>query len=124
MKLVETLKDQTVSQATLAETVAELNSTTPTLVSSKWLEGNWCSEMGFLREGGYTMTVLLEQDLATLKQEANQRHCSFLKAAQRWSVPIRIQSGYQRWKRIGFYPVAPRDCVDYSEEMGAEELYG
>lgn len=122
-QLVDKLGGGAISQLDLSEVAAELASNTPTPVTSNWLEGHWCTYPGFLREAGYTITVLLEEDLADIRQAANQhKDKSFMKEAQRWSVPVRIVPGFQEWRRIGFYPVAPRERVCYTEETGAEEL--
>jgi CRISPR-associated endonuclease/helicase Cas3 len=120
-KLLKELAGLAISQADLAEVAATLDSTQPTPVESQWLHGHWCNYPGFLRDAGYTITVLLEQDIAKIKDAANQRQDkSFMKAAQRWSVPIQIMPGFRSWRRIGFYPVCPADVIIYSEETGAE----
>lgn len=121
-QLIERLSLVTkISQHDLSEVAAELISYQPELVKSNWLEGNWCTHPGFLREAGYTITVLLEEDLAAIA-EAKERRLdkSYMKAAQAFSVPIRIEKGFQDWKRKKFYPVAPNDVINYSEETGAE----
>lgn len=120
--LVEQVSGKTaISQRDLSEVASQLGCHTPELVKSSWLEGNWCTYPDFLREGGYTITVLLQQDLGDIREAANQRKDkSFLREAQRWSVPIRIPKNLHKWKRIKFYPVAPSDEIYYSEETGAE----
>lgn len=121
-KLLENLAGLAISQADLAQVAATLDSTQPTPVESKWLHGHWCNHSDFLRDAGYTITVLLEQDIAKIKYAANKRKDkSFMKEAQRWSVPIRIMSEFRTWRRIGFYPVCPKDVINYSESTGAEE---
>ncbi len=119
-QLVDQLAEREISQQDLSEAAAQLGSSTPKPVESNWLEGNWCTYPSFLREVGYTITVLLEQDKANIRQSADQHSRSFMKEAQRWSVPIRIENGFQQWQRIGFYPVAPKDRIRYDEETGAE----
>lgn len=122
-QLVEKLGDAEISQQDLSEVASQLASNTPAPVESNWLEGHWCNYPGFLREAGYTIAVLLEQDKAAIQQSANEHNRKFLKEAQRWSVPIRIpKKGIGQWQRVGFYPVAPTTTVYYSEETGAEEL--
>ena len=155
-QFVDKLGRGAISQLDLSEVAAELASNTPTPVTSNWLEGHWCTYPGFLREAGYTITVLLEEDVAEIRKAANvsaaqvmffafylalqggfhkiasllmqdypanqRKDKSFIKEAQRWSVPVRIVPGFQEWRRIGFYPVAPPDRVSYTEETGAEEL--
>ncbi|GAB1540971.1 CRISPR-associated helicase/endonuclease Cas3 [Scytonema sp. NUACC21] len=110
-----------ISQRDLAEIAAQLNSKEVKVVKSRWLEDNWCTYPDFLREAGYTITVLLQQDLGAIREAANQRKDkSFLREAQGWSVPIRIPKNLYEWKRIGFYPVAPTEEIYYNEETGAE----
>ncbi len=119
-QLVDQLTGAEISQQDLSEAAAQLSSTTPTPVASYWLEGNWCNCPGPLREAGYTITVLLERDKADIRQSADQHKRSFMKEAQRWSVPIRMEKDFRQWQRIGFYLVAPKDRIRYSEETGAE----
>lgn len=122
-----------VSQVDLADISEKLNSSKPSIVKSNWLEGNWCTHPGFLREGGYTITVLLEEDEKTIwkiaeaqeeellkegKKESRMK--LFIKEALGWSVPIRIVKGFKDWKRQKFYPIAPKDIIKYSQETGAE----
>lgn len=121
-QLVEQLSDKTaISQRDLSEVASHLGCKTPEFVKSSWLEGNWCTYPDFLRKGGSTITVLLKQDLEAIREAANQRKDkSFIREAQRWSVPIHIPKNLHQWKRIRFYPVAPSDEIYYSEETGAE----
>lgn len=125
-KLIDQLADQgNISQEDLAKIASQLNSLQPEVIKSNWLEGNWCTHPGFLREAGYTITVLLEDDLKTINQEKEKRKDkSFMKTAQAFTVPIRIPTNHkwQDWKRIKFYPVAPKDIIFYSDETGAEEI--
>lgn len=121
-QLVAQLSDKTaISQRDLAKIAAHLSSKEVIAVKSRWLEDNWCTYPDFLRLGGGTVTVLLEQDLGIIREAANQRKDkSFLREAQRWSVPIRIPKNLYEWRRIGFYPVAPSNEINYKEETGAE----
>lgn len=121
-QLIEQLQDKAkISQQDLSEVAANLGFNIPEQVKSAWLEGDWCTYQDFLREGGYTITVLLKEDLGEIAKAKDQsKHQSYMKAAQAFSVPIRIVPGFQDWKRIKFYPVAPPDAITYSEETGAE----
>lgn len=120
-QLVNQLAGKGISQQDLAEIVAQMSTPEQQPSQSEWLEGCWCTRPNFLREPGYTITVLLEEDLANIKNAANQRHDqSFKKERQRWTIPIRIISGFKEWRRNGFYPVAPPDQVEYSSETGAK----
>lgn len=123
-----------ISQLDLADFAATLNLEKIQQVKSTWLEDDWCTHPDFLREGGYTITVLLGEDVTAIWKIAEQKQQENLKLginesrmklfkqeAQAWSVPIRIESDYYQWKRIGFYPVTPIGRIIYSEEVGAEQ---
>jgi len=109
-----------ISQQQLSEAAARLGSEVPQAVHSNWLDGNWRSLPGALRDAGHTLTVLLEQDLPQIRKAACQPGNSFGIEAQRWTVPIRLMNSYTTWEREGVYPVAPKAVVRYSEETGAE----
>jgi CRISPR-associated endonuclease/helicase Cas3 len=126
-----------VSQQDLAHTAAGFDSKVPEEGSSAWLTHNWCMYPVPLREGGYTITVLLGEDEAEIwkiAQELEQelirkgevkpgkkglRMKLFKKEAQGWSIPIRIVKGYEDWKRRSFYPVTPIGWVPNIEEVEA-----
>lgn len=123
-----------ISQLDLADFAATLNLEKIQQVKSTWLEDDWSTHPDFLREGGYTITVLLGEDVTAIWKIAEQKQQENLKLginesrmklfkqeAQAWSVPIRIESDYYQWKRIGFYPVTPIGRIIYSEEVGAEQ---
>jgi CRISPR-associated endonuclease/helicase Cas3 len=121
-QLIEQLTEKTaISQRHLAEISSQLNCSIPESVSSIWLEGNWATYPDFLRKGASTITVLLKQDLNSIRQAAEQhQERSFMREAQGWSLPIPIHKDLSKWKRCRFYPIAPDDRIFYSEETGAE----
>ncbi|MBF2063532.1 MAG: CRISPR-associated helicase Cas3' [Calothrix sp. C42_A2020_038] len=123
-----------ISQRDLAEVATSLNSEKVTEVKSNWLEDNWCTNQNFLRESGYTITIILGEDEKEIWKIAEQKEQELLKQdkkesrmklfkqeAQKWTVPIRLENDYYQWKRRGFYPVAPEGRIVYSEEVGAEQ---
>ncbi|MHC0067663.1 CRISPR-associated helicase Cas3' [Nostoc sp. UIC 10890] len=123
-----------ISQRDLAQVAARLNFEEVEQIRSSWLEDNWCNRPDFLREGGYTITVLLGEDEITIWHIAEQRRQELLKQginesrmklfkqeAQAWSVPIRIEADYWEWERRGFYPITPIGRISYNEEVGAEQ---
>ncbi|BAZ16465.1 hypothetical protein NIES4071_83420 [Calothrix sp. NIES-4071] len=120
--LLNRLTDKSaVSQHDLSEIAAELSSNIPESVKSIWLEGNWCAYPDFLRQPGYTVTVLLQDDLTSIKDAALLRSDkSFMREAQGWSVPVHIDKNLYDWRRIKFYPIAAPEDIYYSEETGAE----
>jgi len=134
-QLIQQISGKTaISQQDLAEVAAHINSEEVKPVKSSWLEDNWCTNPDFLREGGYTITVLLGEDEKKIWDIAEQRRQELLKKgenesriklfkqeAQAWSVPIRIEPDYHSWQRRGFYPITPIGRIRYSEEVGAEQ---
>ncbi|MBV9386240.1 MAG: CRISPR-associated helicase Cas3' [Chroococcidiopsidaceae cyanobacterium CP_BM_ER_R8_30] len=126
--LLEQIARVGVSQADLAEIAARLNARTEGEIHSRWLDDTWCTYSDSLREGGGTVTVLLEQDMAEIRAAAEQKKVknkqwTFTQAAQAWSVPIRIPPDPRelgQWQRCKFYRIAPTDKIFYSEETGAE----
>jgi CRISPR-associated endonuclease/helicase Cas3 len=123
-----------ISQRDLAEFAASINSEEIKEVKSNWLEDNWCTHQNFLREAGYTITVLLGEDEKEIWKIAEQKEQDLLKVgkkesrmklfkqeAQKWTVPIRIEKDYYTWKRRGFYPVTPEGRIPYTEEVGAQQ---
>lgn len=123
-RLLELLPAGAISQKDLANAASQLSLKAPSTIHSNWLDGHWRSYPGFLREAGYTLTVLLEQDLAKITENTRNSGQSFGVEAQRWSVPIlltdQLRSLYPQWRRKGVYPVAPSDIVTYSLETGAQ----
>lgn len=123
-----------ISQRDLAEFAARLNYGKIEQIRSSWLEDNWCSRPDFLRKGGYTITVLLGEDMELINDIVKQKTQElsrqgkneswmklFKQEVQAWSVPIRIKSDYWKWQRKGFYFVTPIGTINYSEEVGAQQ---
>lgn len=124
-QLIQQTAGLAVSQADLARIAVGLNSRTEAEVHSTWLDDNWCTYPDTLREGSGTVTVLLQQDLKAIREAADQKkiqdkNWSFMREAQRWSVPIRIPKTLAQWRRCRFYPIAPFEEIVYSDETGAE----
>ncbi|MEP0923432.1 CRISPR-associated helicase Cas3' [Leptolyngbya sp. ST-U4] len=125
-QLVKQVAQQTaVSQEDLAKIAVQLNSRTEEEIHSRWLQDNWCTYPDMLRDGGGTVTVLLQDDLSKIRdaadlKKAQGKEWTFMREAQGWSVPIRIPSNLSKWKRCRFYPIAPSSEICYCEETGAE----
>ncbi len=119
-QLLALLPDLDISQENLATAAAQLSSSTPKAVSSNWLDGNWRSFPGPLRNAGHTLTVLLEQDLAEIRKAARRSGKHFSLEAQRWTVPITLPNHYRDWEREGVYLVAPTGAVEYCSQTGAK----
>jgi CRISPR-associated endonuclease/helicase Cas3 len=109
-----------ISQQQLAEVAALLESKTPDDVYSSWLDGHWRSYPRSTRKAGYTLTVLLEEDISKIRKITRQSGKFFGVEAQRWTVPIQLVDSFAQWEREGVYPIAPKTAVKYSEETGAE----
>jgi CRISPR-associated endonuclease/helicase Cas3 len=109
-----------ISQQNLAEAAALLESKTPDDVYSSWLDGHWRSYPRSTRKAGYTLTVLLEEDIPKIRKIIRQSGKFFGIEAQRWTVSIPLVDSFAQWEREGVYPVAPKAVVKYSEETGAE----
>jgi CRISPR-associated endonuclease/helicase Cas3 len=120
-QLLDRLAGEEISQADLSRVAAELGSMTYSPVDCEWLDGIWCTQPGNLREAGYTITVLLADDIPAIQKAAKQSDRSFMKEAQNWAISIRATPGFQEWKRKKFYRCAPSDVIQYSEETGAEQ---
>ena len=130
LELIQQLQaNPTISQQDLARVSANLSASVPESVRSAWLDDNWCTYPIPLRQGGYTMTVLLARDMPDIEKAAAERartsNMTFPQAkmheAQRWTVPVRLMKCRSEWKRFKFYYIVPDECIDYSEITGAEE---
>ncbi|HEY9884802.1 MAG TPA: CRISPR-associated helicase/endonuclease Cas3, partial [Thermosynechococcaceae cyanobacterium] len=79
------------------------------------LDGKWRTYPAALREAGYTVTALLEQDIATVNSS---------KASEipHYTVPLTAKKTkhWQRHKK-GFL-IAPKEEWTYSKEIGAQEM--
>jgi CRISPR-associated endonuclease/helicase Cas3 len=124
-QLIQHTTGVAVSQADLARIAVGLNSRAEAEVHSRWLDDNWCTYPDTSREASSTVTVLLQQDMqaireATERKKLQDKNWSFMREAQRWSVPIRIPETLAQWRRCRFYPIAPSEEIFYSDETGAE----
>lgn len=79
------------------------------------LDGSWRTYPTSLREAGFNITVLLEQDLATIKSLP-------AKEIPRYTIPIPARNNeHQKWQKHKFYPIAPTEIWGYSPELGAKD---
>lgn len=84
--------------------------------NSVWLDGEWRTYSASLRDAGYTTTVLLEQDVKTVKKLP-------AKLLPRYTVPLVVNSRQTKgWKKCRRYPVAPAEAWGYSSDIGAYQL--
>jgi len=95
------------SDADIDIAVAETN--------AKFFSGLWATTQGFTREEGYTISVLLERDVAALQGE---------EPSKEWLLEHEVSIPYRdavfAWERIGYLPIAPSDQIhyDYDDKTG------
>jgi CRISPR-associated endonuclease/helicase Cas3 len=114
LALVRSLSGQ-INQSQLATWLEHLNVQSNPKDHFVLLDGKWRTYPAALREAGYTVTALLEQDQATI---------STLKSSDlpRYTVPLPTKDikGWQRHKKG--YLIAPAEQWGYSSELGAFAL--
>ncbi|MGF1535574.1 MAG: CRISPR-associated helicase Cas3' [Elainellaceae cyanobacterium] len=103
-----------VSQAQLAKWLENRAEKGEPDKNSVMLDGQWRTYPTSLREAGYNVTALLEDDLEEIKQRSAKEIPSF-------TVPL-PSKGVEQWKRYKIYPIAPRDKWAYSAEVGAFDM--
>ncbi|BFM39101.1 CRISPR-associated helicase Cas3' [Synechocystis sp. LKSZ1] len=116
--MIENFTDD-VNQAQLAQWL-EAFTPEPTAIEDDldlvWLDGYWRSYPASLRPASHNITVLLEQDLPTIKTLPT-------KDILKYTIPVPMN----KWKpkeKYKFYPVAPSDIWSYTEEVGAKKQGG
>jgi len=82
-----------------------------------WLDGHWRTYPASLREAGHNITVLLEQDLPTIKKLP-------AKEIPKFTVPVPIKGWKSQQEPYKFYPIAPMDIWSYTKEIGAKQRGG
>jgi CRISPR-associated endonuclease/helicase Cas3 len=118
--LVETFTGE-VNQADLAKRLEELENHDASQTDSEsghlvLLDGVWRTYSASLREGGFNITAVLEEDLATIKRLPNRE-------LPRYTVPL-PGKGTNQWEKHKFYPIAPTKQWSYSSELGAFSIKG
>ncbi|NJO74203.1 MAG: CRISPR-associated helicase Cas3' [Leptolyngbyaceae cyanobacterium RM1_406_9] len=114
LALVQTFTDE-VNQAQLAAWLEQLKVLSKPKEHFVLLDGKWRSYPAPLREAGYTVTALLEQDKATIATLQSSD-------LPRYTVPLPTKNikGWERHKKG--YLIAPANQWGYSAELGAFEL--
>lgn len=111
--LVRGFVGQLVSQAQLAAWLEKLNTPHTPKDHFVWLDGRWKTYPAPLREAGYTVTALLEQD---------QEEIAFLKSSQlmRYTIPLPATKNIKGWRRHkSGYLIAPKEQWHYDPNLGA-----
>jgi lipopolysaccharide assembly outer membrane protein LptD (OstA) len=82
----------------------------------EWLQ-TWQAKQGELMEAGYTIQVILADDVAKIHNSTEKPYLE----AQKWAVSVPIQNTTKSWdkKTFKFYRVAPTTDVHYHPEIGA-----
>ncbi|GJD21334.1 hypothetical protein RIVM261_062900 [Rivularia sp. IAM M-261] len=114
--LIKVLEGQIVNQTQLAEEMSKISLQAPSPDKCEWLQ-TWQAKQGELMEAGYTIQVILDDDVAKIQSSTEK---SYLEA-QKWAVSVPIQDTTKSWdkKTFKFYRVAPTTDVHYHPEIGA-----
>lgn len=113
LRLIESFNGD-VCQRDLAQWLEDSDTRGQPDTKSVLLDGGWRTYPTSLRKEGFNITVLLEQNLATIKSlPAKQIH--------RYTVPIPARN-YQSWDKYKYYLIAPTEIWSYSAELGAYEI--
>ena len=114
LRLVQSFSRE-VSQSDLAQWLEKLNEREEPDCQSILLDKSYQAYPTSLRKGGFNLTALLEEDVS-LKDVRNLPLCELLA----YTVPIPVNGEkVKSWKKHKFYPVAPANEWDYSDEIGA-----
>jgi CRISPR-associated endonuclease/helicase Cas3 len=120
---VKELAGQPCSQRDLAERLDQMIAAEEFEEYSAWLDDGWLTEPAQLRDGGNTITLIREEDLAAIKAELGPRNAkpSQWTASKLvpWTIPMLYPRRFQPVDRIGGYPVASQGDITYSEVEGA-----
>ncbi len=84
------------------------------LKHAAWLDGGWLSGPLPLREGDNSITVVREEDLATLSGRGASRDL------MKCSIPLPWRKNIVLEQRVGGYWIAPEGTVDYCNIRGAK----
>jgi CRISPR-associated endonuclease/helicase Cas3 len=113
LKLIQSF-NQEVNQADLAIWLENSKSEGKPEKDSVLLDGKWRTYPTALREAGYNITALLEQDFDKVKFKP-------MAEIPRYTVPLPARN-INNWKRHKFYPIAPSNLWRYDQDEGAFEI--
>lgn len=107
------LLDRPVCQRDLSERLEGLASPKPRRLDSRmaWLDSGWCAMPQSVREPGFSVNVLLAEDLRICRDSGLERI--------RRSLPMPYQPRMEHWLTLHGLFVAPADAIDYDEHRGA-----
>ncbi len=116
---VNALTGKRVNQIQLAQQISKISIAAPLPETSEWLK-TWQATSGELVPLGYTIQVILADDIAKIFQSSVKPSLE----AQKWAVSVRITNKTKNWERnkaLKFYRIAPTEEVYYHPEIGAYE---
>ncbi|MBM4288591.1 MAG: CRISPR-associated helicase Cas3' [Deltaproteobacteria bacterium] len=119
------LVDKPLSQGHLAAALEKVQVSEEIKTHSAWLDGVqdkvWQSNQRPLREGDASVTVILRQDLPEIQNELKNRgqkpNCHNVAA---WTIPMYFYPQFMVSERLGGYPVAGEDIIEYDLVRGAK----
>ncbi|MCP2727143.1 hypothetical protein [Limnofasciculus baicalensis] len=116
---VNALTGKRVNQIQLAQQISKISIAAPLPETSEWLK-TWQATSGELVPLGYTIQVILADDIAKIFQPLVKPSLE----AQKWAVSVRITNKTKNWERnkaLKFYRIAPTKEVYYHPEIGEYE---
>lgn len=120
-KALEPLWDKPVSQSQLAQVLEEIQGAEDIKTYSAWLDGIWESDQRPLRESDPSITVILRQDLPEIRQYLQDRGLKpNAPHLAPWTIPMYFHPQFKISQRVGGYPVADEDLVEYDPLRGAK----
>lgn len=107
------LNRPTVSQRNLADHFLALSEAKPPRLEWKteWLDSGWCASPGTVRDPGFSVNVILDQDADACRANAQE----IIKR----SLPMPYQSRMEGWPTLRGAFVAPPDAIQYDANKGA-----
>jgi len=120
---VEELAAQPCSQRDLAERLDRMVADERFEPYSAWLDDGWLTTPAQLRDGGNTITVIWEEDLADIEAKLGRRNAKpsqwTMAKLVPWTIPMLYPRGFQPVDRVGGYAIAQEHSILYSEHEGA-----
>ncbi len=111
-KWLDILGTGDLSQRHLVSAWSQAAGTAETIASS-WLDGGFDTEPRSVREGSPGITVLMDEDADAVRRDPAQA------AAHTLPMPSPRGTGWLKWPRVAYYPVAPAGSILYDPNRGA-----
>lgn len=108
------------SQRQLAEVLEEIQAAEEVKTYSAWLDGVWESDQRPLREADASITIILEQDLPEILSYLEKRKLKpNAYSLAPWTIPMYFHPEFKVSDRLGGYPVAAAEIIEYDPVRGA-----